>query len=190
MENNQVLSERGQMKKSLLIATGILFVILIIFDCAYGIRYDGPYSGRVIDADTGQPIEGAVILGVWYREIVTPGGATHNFYDAKEIVTDKKGDFTLSGQGLLVLSNIIPMDVLIFKAGYEHLGLMPWISLKKDIFLNKRIKWEGSKAIIPLKTWTLEERRNRFGSYYVNIPNERQKLLLNEIARESKGINK
>jgi hypothetical protein len=177
------------MKRLIFMVLVSVFGILMISGCAYGIRYDGPYSGRIIDADTGKPIEKAVVLGVWYREIITPGGATHNFYDAKETVTDKNGDFTIAGQGLLVLTNVEPMDIVIFKAGYEHMA-GSWISLKKDIILSKKINWEGSKAIIPLKKWILEERRNRFGSYYVNIPNEKQKLLLKEIAMENKEIGK
>lgn len=173
------------MKKSIFIAVGIIFVILMISGCAYGIRYDGPYSGRIIDAETGQPIEGAVVLGVWYREIVTPGGATHNFYDAKETVTDKNGEFTIAGQGLLVLSNVIPMDVLIFKAEYEYLE-SPWESLKKSEYLiqKMKIKWEGEKAIIPLKKLTMEERKKRWTPSRPNIPIEKMELMTQEINKE------
>jgi hypothetical protein len=32
-----------------------------------GMTY-GPYRGRVIDAETKQPLEGAVVLGVWAHE--------------------------------------------------------------------------------------------------------------------------
>ena len=64
--------------------------------------------------------------------------------------------------GLEVMSNVTPMDVLIFKAGYEYLG-SPWESLKKSKYLieKRKIKWEGNKAIIPLKKLTMEERRKQ-----------------------------
>jgi protocatechuate 3,4-dioxygenase beta subunit len=94
------------------------------------VRYDGHYEGRIIDADTGQPIEGVVVLGVWYREYPGAGGAVHEYYDARETVTDQNGEFKIEGLGLLVMSNIIPMDVLIFKAGHTHYGLMTWKGLK------------------------------------------------------------
>ncbi|MBI4688571.1 MAG: hypothetical protein HY756_12500 [Nitrospirae bacterium] len=139
----------------------LLAISFFLHGCAYPFRYDGSYKGKVIDADTKQPIEGVVVLGVWNTVTITPGGGTHDFYDAKETVTDKNGEFEISGKGLKILSNLEPMDVIIFKAGYEYLGLMPWISLKEDILLSKRIKWEGDKAIIPLKKLTMEERRKQ-----------------------------
>jgi len=162
----------------------LIFVsILAILPCAYGMRYDGPYSGRVIDADTGMPIEGAVVLGVWNTEKATPGGAVHDFYDARETLTDKNGDFELPGMGVKILSNVTPMDVLIFKAGYEHIGLYPWASLKEDILLRKKIKWEGKKAIIPLNKLTMEERRKRILGKE-NFPIYKQKYFVNELNKE------
>ncbi|MFZ3136137.1 MAG: carboxypeptidase-like regulatory domain-containing protein [Thermodesulfovibrionales bacterium] len=146
------------MRKILLIF--ILTSLVMSATSCYGfavIRKDGPYEGRVIDADTGEPIEGVVVLGKWSTEIITPGGATHNFYDAQETVTDKNGEFSIEGLGLKILSNVIPMDVLIFKAGYEYES-GSWSSLKKYA---KKIKWEGNKAIIPLRKLTMEERRKR-----------------------------
>jgi hypothetical protein len=157
--------------------------------CTYAARIDGPYQGKVIDAETKQPIEGVVVLGVWYTAQFSPAGATHNFYDAKETVTDKNGDFSIPGMGLRILSNLESMDVVIFKAGYENIAV-PWVSLKEDILLKRRIKWERNKAIIPLRKWTLEERRKRFGDYYVAIPKEKEKMLLIEIEKENKEIGK
>jgi hypothetical protein len=167
-----------------------ILLALATLSCAYGMRYDGPYGGRVIDTDTGAPIEGVVVLGIWNTEIITPGGAVHDFHDARETVTDKNGDFEIPGKGFKILSNVTPMDVLIFKAGYEHIGLYPWASLKEDLILRKKIKWEGKKAIIPLKKLTMEERKKRFGSYYVDIPNEKQIFLLKEIKKEDTEIGR
>jgi hypothetical protein len=172
------------MKRLIFILINILG-ILLVSGCAYGIRYEGPYSGRIIDADTRKPIEGVVVLGVWYREIVTPGGATHNYYDAKETVTDKNGDFTIAGQGLLILSNVIPVDVLIFKAGYEYLK-SPWESLKRSEYLIKKmkIKWEGNKVTIPLKELTMEGRKRRGTPSRPNIPITIMELMTQEINKE------
>jgi hypothetical protein len=127
---------------------------------------------------------------VWYTSQFSPAGATHNYYDAQETVTDKNGEFSIPGMGLRVLSNLEPMNFLIFKSGYEHIGMGPWESLKKAKFLKERIRWEKDKAIIPLRRWTLEERRNRVGSYYVDIPKEKQRLLSQEIEKENREIGK
>jgi hypothetical protein len=164
------------MKKVILITFINIIIILISLGCS-PIRYDGPYKGKVIDEDTGKPIEGVVVLGVWTREIVTPGGATHQFYDAKETVTDKNGEFTLRGLGLLVFSNIIPMDVVIFKSGYTQWGYMTWKELKKTV------ETEKDRAIIPLRKLTMEERKARlFGKE--NVPDQKQRLLIRELNKE------
>jgi len=164
--------------------------ILATFAFAYGMRFEGSYSGKVIDAETGAPIEGAVVLGVWYTVIASAGGALHNFHDAKETLTDRNGEFRISGKGVKTLINVSPMEVMIFKAGYEHLELVLWDSLKEDRILRKKIKWEGKKAIIPLKKLTMEERRKRLGTYFVDIPEEKQKQLIKETKKEDAEIGR
>jgi len=77
---------------------------------------------QVVDADTGNPIEGAVVLEVFYLRPKRGSGdfpVSKTFRDSAEAVTDHKGRFTLSG----------PFDSLswwtdglyIFKPGYG-----PW----------------------------------------------------------------
>ena len=126
-----------------------------------------------------------------------------------ETVTDKNGEFEIKGLGLLVLSNVIPMDVLIFKAGYEHIGLGSWRGLKSRgwtgkyeesydpvkktkvlkaiVDPKKKVAWEGDKAIIPLRKLTMEERKRRIPS--PDVPTEaslkKVKLMLKEINKEN-----
>lgn len=178
------------MRKILLIL--ILTALVISVTSCYGfatIRKDGPYEGKVIDVETGEPIEGVVVLGDWSREHISPGGAVHTFYDAMETVTDKNGDFEIKGLGLLVMSNIIPMDVLIFKAGYEYLK-SPWESLKKSKYLiaKRKIRWDGDKAIIPLRKLTMEERKKQGGPHDPpsEAPLEKVILMLKEIDKNDK----
>ena len=53
-------------------------------------------TGTVVDAETGQPIEGAVVLAEWS---ITKGlGLTYSkSYEVVEAVTDKEGKITVSG---------------------------------------------------------------------------------------------
>lgn len=177
----------------------LVFFSIFLSSC-YAARIDGPYKGRIIDADTREPIGGVVVLGTWDREAITPGGATHTYYDAMETMTDRNGDFEIKGLGLLVLSNVIPMNVLIFKAGYEY-DSGPWRGLKsrgrkwhedeksydtvsntkviKPVFDSKlKVTWEGDKAIIPLRKLTMEERRKqRIPDIYIGeIYNKKENL--------------
>ena len=145
-----------QMKKIFLIA---MVSVIWIFTSGFSIiRYDGDYRGSVIDAETGEPIEGAVVLGVWYKEVPTVAGPKRSYYDARETVTDKNGEFSIPGKGLIVLSNLEPMSATIFKAGYNY-EVVSWSALFRE--LHEEIKWEDDKPIITLKKLTMEERRKR-----------------------------
>lgn len=160
----------------------ILSIILsLLMSCwSYAlVRYDGPYEGRIIDAEARQPIEGVVVLGVWYTETPSAAGALTKYHNAMETVTDKNGEFTIKGLGLLVMSNVLPMDVLIFKAGYTHYGMMTWKELKKAV------KTEDNRLIIRLKKLTMEERKKqRTPDYPSKAPQEKIMLMLQEINKD------
>lgn len=174
-----------------ILAAMLLAIFLLVSHSASAaiFRYDGPYEGKVIDADTGEPIQGAVVLGVWYRIHPNVAGWNSEFYDAVETATDKNGNFQIKGLGPLFISNIDEMNMVIFKVGYEHLSTS-WESLKEGYYLRQIIKWDGNKAIIPLKRWSLEERLNRFGDYSVHIPMEKKKMLMKEVESEEKSIGR
>jgi hypothetical protein len=177
-----ILIKEVLMMKKLLVALINIIVILMIAGCASAVRYDGPYEGQVIDADTGKPIEGVVVLGVWYKEYPGAGGAVSSYHDAMETVTDKNGNFKIQGLGLQIMSNVLPVNILIFKAGYEYVtgywsGLKNrgWkgeyeenydpvrkLTVKKRLYDPKmKVQWEGKKAIIPLRKLTREERKRQ-----------------------------
>jgi hypothetical protein len=163
----------------------ILWFLLCFATACYPIRHDGPYKGRVVDAETGKPIEGVVVLGVWYKEIATAAGGVSSYYDAKETVTDKNGEFEIKGIGLRIFTNIGPMHVLIFKAGYEYIGSGPWESLKLDGgLLKKNAAWEGKRAIIPLRKLTKEEREKQGSPDYPSEAPEKIRLILREINKD------
>ncbi len=55
----------------------------------------GPWRGRVIDVDTKQPIEGAVVALVLNRVYDCGVGRYPYFHGAKEVLTDKTGSFEI-----------------------------------------------------------------------------------------------
>ena len=137
-------------------------VVLFVSGCVSLVRYDGPYTGKIIDADTGEPIEGAVVLGVWNILHPNVAGGSHTFHDARETVADKEGNFRIEGMGLRILSNLEPMDLLVFKAGYEHLGPITWAELKSSYLMHevKKVKWERGRPTILLQKMSLEEMKS------------------------------
>ena len=170
--------------KGFLIMCFIMGYLIFTSGCGFIAWRDGPYKGRVIDAETGQPLEDVVVLGVWYKELPSPGGTVGSYFDAQETVTNKNGDFEVKGVGLQIFSTVSRMHVLIFKAGHEYIDV-PWVSFQIDEMLKKKIVWEGKKAIIPLRKLMMEEREKQ-GSpdFPAQISPEKMKLMLNEINKD------
>lgn len=160
-----------------------LSVLSLQTGCMYAVRYDGTYNGRVIDVDSREPIEGVVVLGTWSVLHPNPGGGYHTYYDAREAVTDRSGEFSIKGQGPRIMSNLEPMSVMIFKAGYQYIGPLGWNSIK--IAYSDEIKWEGDMPIFPLKKLTMEERNRQFvPAPAYGAPKEKIKLMVNEINKD------
>ena len=176
-------------KKCILVSLTIFLWIFTTGCVQYIARYDGPYEGKIIDAETRVPIEGVVVLGVWNNEAPTVAGAVSSYYDARETITDAKGDFKVPGKGLKILSDVGVMNVLIFKAGYEYIGLGTWEAFKEDSSF--KVRWEGEKAIIPLRKLTMDQRRKEGMSPPLppgEAPIEKVRLMLKEINKNAVEI--
>ncbi len=106
----------------------ILFFVFFVFcSCAYA----ATFKGKVIDADTQEPIEGAVVVAQWIEERATIAGASTRSRDVKETLTDKKGIWVIEGPGGRRGGNITAIftfltgthytrtpEFIIFKPGY------------------------------------------------------------------------
>jgi hypothetical protein len=143
-----------------------------------------PYYGKVIDAETGDPIAGVVVLAEWYRRPNIFGSMHSTFYDAREVVTDVNGDYVMPSMGFRLLSTLELPRFLFFKAGYEYIGPYSWLSFTEGPILSSKIKWEGEKAIIPLRKLTLEERKKRQTGPITGGPDHKQRLLIRELNKE------
>jgi len=87
------------MKKSNKIIIWIVLIVVVprvVVSCTlWGNR---TYSGRVIDADTLEPIEGAVVVAVWNKRWPGIGtGADTRFKMAREVLTDANGEWSIKG---------------------------------------------------------------------------------------------
>lgn len=71
-------------------------------------------NGTVVDAETGQPIEGAIVLVEWTKRV---GFGDYHTESVKvvEVITDKDGKFKVTG-----IKNplVDPPDMTIYKKGY------------------------------------------------------------------------
>jgi hypothetical protein len=70
---------------------GLVTLLLLLPATACG----GSIEGQVLDAQTGKPIQGAVVLGVWTKVAGLPGLHHHELVGVREVETDADGRFTL-----------------------------------------------------------------------------------------------
>lgn len=84
------------MTRTILLSLLSLIILFIGFSNGYAELYSGgPWRGRVIDADTKEPIEGAVVVAVWERRYDCGFSNPTFFHEAKEVLTDKEGLFEI-----------------------------------------------------------------------------------------------
>ena len=74
----------------------------------------GTIQGQVLDAHTGEPIAGAVVLGVWTKVAGLPGLTHTELVGVKEVETDADGKFALERLG----GYGIEESVTVYKFGY------------------------------------------------------------------------
>jgi hypothetical protein len=73
-----------------------------------------PIKGRVIDAETQQPIEGAIVLVEWTKKHGF-GDAWTESYKVVEAVSDNEGKVNIEGCYSLFVE---PPDITVYKKGY------------------------------------------------------------------------
>lgn len=133
----------------------ILSTLLLLSGCYSGI------SGRVVDADTGNPIGGAVVLAQWASSHGL-GLTYHTISKTTETETDRDGRFSISG-------NYNPLDdppvLIICKKGY-----VPWRN-DKD-FMDKlwtqydKVIWQNNMTY-KLTHWRDEYSYEQLGSFII-----------------------
>ncbi len=104
----------ARLKKLLLIA-GLLVVMLLVLLVAKA-RYPG-ITGKVVDAETGRPIPGALVLVQWWLGHGI-GFTYHTVYKTVETQTDEEGKFSVPGAYHPLVD---APAMLIFSKGY-----VPW----------------------------------------------------------------
>ena len=110
-------------RKIILVIICIVALIQTYFTFLYA------YSGKVIDADTKEPIEGAVVVASWLESTATVTGGSQRSKDVKETLTNKDGEWKIRGpKGDSFIAQIFAMipgiyyteapEFIVFKPGY------------------------------------------------------------------------
>ena len=75
---------------------GLLFTAAFMGGCAgQGASASGPYRGKVIDADTGQPLVGAAVVAAWFLDHPLAVHGTARASHVVEVLTDAQGEFAI-----------------------------------------------------------------------------------------------
>jgi hypothetical protein len=149
-----------------------------------GQSYLRSFEGKVVDAETKEPIEGAAVLAVYYQEVPSiVAGSNHYAVDAQETLTDINGEFKIPAKTVKLedVSWKPECNLTIFKPGY---GVFPGHKLSNAVGENK--SWPPPEKYIVYeipKLKTREERRSNIPTR-PDIPYERMKLFVGSINEE------
>jgi hypothetical protein len=126
-------------------------------------RYDDDVQGKVIDADTQQPLEGVVVMAMWVTEhtriTIEP---EERYYDYFETLTDANGEFTIPGKGRNIFRNMPPPKITIYKAGYPIRDIRFSITSLTPVL---EITFEDGKRIISYQKWPAAKRKEYVKRY-------------------------
>ena len=108
-------------KKKIWLSVCVLIVVLLVPLLVSGGCYTGSRSGQVLDAETGKPIDGAVVSMQWNTGgfLAVVGGSCAALYETQ---TDSMGKYYVPSQRLekrMWLESVHDENVVIYKDGYE-----------------------------------------------------------------------
>lgn len=172
-------------------------LLILLAGCTISKDY-GPYSGKVVDAETNEPIEGAAVF-IRFHTIfqLSPGGAVYKYADAVEAMTDANGEFNIPTYKVEAFRMFhawdLYEDVIIFKPGYgvfpEHPGS------GSDSLRGRRLLAENKHITVKLpKLTTTEERLDNIRMLHIpdfDAPYEKQENIidLKNSERKALGLN-
>lgn len=163
--------------------------------CAVTHKFE-PYFGKVVDAGTMQPLEGAAVAMVYYSEQYgSPGGPVSVYADAQETVTDARGEFKLPALRLFTFRPLSGWDghpsVFIFKPGYgcfpRHKDAVPVSD--QDLFTSHSMPTNRHVTIKLPRLTTKDERiESTHCSLSLEVPYSKVKKFMDLINQENRNL--
>jgi hypothetical protein len=107
-----------------LLAAGLIALAVLAWPAGAA----GPWKAQVLDAETGQPLEGVVVLARWDKRSVGWPHPERQFHDIDEIVSDADGRFVIPARDLSTRNPwraLVGPIITMFKPGYGHWTFRP-----------------------------------------------------------------
>jgi hypothetical protein len=138
------------MKTVRIVIVSLLIVLLLsaYSEAGWLIYHEPEFQGTIVDIDSKQPIEGAVIVAEYRKATMGLGaGSMSSIIDVRETLTDKDGHFRIPSYTTLIqpFSWQIPTIFIIFKPGYASLklGLKEYFTGHKSDELKGSYPWSS-----------------------------------------------
>ena len=193
MEDRPILNYLKSFINNQRTTIGTALLVFILAGCAVSNEY-GPYRGKVVDAETGKAIEGAVVFVRFDTlEYGSPGGPNSKYIDSVEVLTDENGEFAIPVHKIRTFKILHRWDpyetVIIFFPGYGVFPKHPK-SLRDHPELEHMLPEETYVTIQLPKLKTIQERKKNLHKIFVplSVPEKKQKLLLDQINNERKML--
>lgn len=103
----------------------IIFLIILLFGVNFPSVTEalilGPYTGQVIDSQTGEPVEGASALFYWVKVVPYLMGTDHEVIAVRLVYTDKDGKYSipLFFENLGLTSFFESIRLVVYEPGYQ-----------------------------------------------------------------------
>ncbi|MFQ5598531.1 MAG: carboxypeptidase-like regulatory domain-containing protein [Nitrospiria bacterium] len=154
------------------------------------------YEGRVVDAETKEPVAGVVVFMEWSTLEFNLMPHNRVYAEAHETLTDEEGRFSLQKYWsfnpwkLLFTGN----QLTIFKSGYEPLWGGSWETLVRDEWFEEKgtFIWkveDGKPVLLLRRALDIEKRHMDIGRVGPNVPDDKMKLLRVEMDKEYEIIH-
>lgn len=153
----------------------------------------GPWKGQVVDQQTKKPIEGAVVLFVWYK-VVGIMDASYQYYDSGEVVTDAEGRFQIPSKWTLnIFVHIHRPEIYIFKGGYGKWQIQDYSKYTRDKYGSDteqnaaRLTGEGAVLELP-GVKSRDERLRMLSLPHPHIPRDRIRKYLEALDQDAETL--
>ena len=167
----------------LIVITSVYFVTGcggIFFPLPY--RSLAPFKGKVVDADTKEPIEGAVVLAAYYFTSYGIAGSNSSVEDVQETMADRNGEFELPRtRRWFVLHRGYPegtLEILLHKQSKAVGDNKSWPTPDKYIVYElPKLKTDAERKENVLSTHIFDEIPFKKRKLYIQALNEERKKL-------------
>lgn len=112
------------MKLTFAILLSIFLLGTATCEASWLIFHKPEFRGKIVDIETHEPIEGAVVVTIYRKEEMSIADSVDIDIDAREALTDRNGEFVIPSYTTFInpLSWSIPVQFIIFKPGYYCSG--------------------------------------------------------------------